>query len=67
MWLLMLVELLSLIPLLVLHGIAQPDTWRTTMWQVGYDHGWNSDPRMILYAYANYRPLPKIPMVWSQL
>ncbi|KAL2756574.1 hypothetical protein ACRALDRAFT_1069365 [Sodiomyces alcalophilus JCM 7366] len=65
-WLLTLAELLCLIPLLVLHGIAQPDTWRTTMWQVGYDHGWNSDPRMVLYAYANYRPLPTIPMVWSQ-
>ncbi|ROT39528.1 hypothetical protein SODALDRAFT_131894 [Sodiomyces alkalinus F11] len=66
MWLLMLAELLCLIPLLILHGIAQPNTWRTTLWQVGYDHGWNSDPRMILYAYANYRPLPEIPMVWSQ-
>ncbi|KAM0329208.1 hypothetical protein ACHAQA_004507 [Verticillium albo-atrum] len=66
MWFAMLAELICMIPLLVLFGIAQPNTWRTKMWQIGYDHGWNSDPRMILYAHANYRPLPNIPFVWSQ-
>ncbi|KAM0284261.1 hypothetical protein ACHAQH_002051 [Verticillium albo-atrum] len=66
MWLNMLAELICMIPLLVLFGIAQPNTWRTKMWQIGYENGWNSDPRMILYAHANYRPLPKIPFVWSQ-
>ncbi|KAG7101573.1 hypothetical protein HYQ44_018703 [Verticillium longisporum] len=66
MWFNMLAELLCMVPLLVLFGIAQPNTWRTKMWQIGYENGWNSDPRMILYAHANYRPLPKIPFVWSQ-
>ncbi|EEY21113.1 conserved hypothetical protein [Verticillium alfalfae VaMs.102] len=66
MWFNMLAELICMVPLLVLFGIAQPNTWRTKMWQIGYENGWNSDPRMILYAHANYRPLPKIPFVWSQ-
>lgn len=67
MWLLMFIELIVLIPNLVLHGLAHPDTWRTTMWEIGYENGWNSDPRMIIYAAANYRPEPTIPFVWSKL
>ncbi len=46
-------------PMLVLFGISQPDLYRTKMWQVGFDNGFNSNPNMILYAYANhglYRP-----------
>ena len=66
MWILMALELLGLIPILVLFGIEQPDLYRTKFWQIGYDNGLNSNPDMILYAYANHRPLPKIPFVWSQ-
>ncbi|TPX19096.1 uncharacterized protein E0L32_011257 [Thyridium curvatum] len=55
---LMLAELLGLVPILVLFGIAQPDMYRTTMWRIGNANGWNSNPNMILYAYANHRPLP---------
>jgi hypothetical protein len=63
----MLFELLGLVPILVLFGIAQPDMYRTKLWQIGYDNKFNSDPRMILYAYANHQPLPTVPLVWSQL
>lgn len=62
----MVIELAGTVPALALFGIASPDLYRTTMWQIGYQNGWNSDPREILYAYANYIPLPKIPFVWSQ-
>lgn len=65
-WILMAFELASLIPILVLFGIEQPDLYRTKFWQIGYDNGLNSNPAMILYAYANHRPLPTIPFVWSQ-
>jgi len=51
---------------LALFGIASPDLYRTQLWQVGSDNGFNSSPLQILYAYANYRPLPKTPFVWSQ-
>lgn len=65
MYLLMVAELAGLVPALVLFGIEQPDLYRTEFWRIGHELGLNSDPRMILYAYANHRPLPKIPFVWS--
>lgn len=63
---LMVFELAGTVAALTLFGIADPDLFRTTLWQVGADNGFNSSPKEILYAYANYRPLPKIPFVWSQ-
>ena len=65
-WIIMALELVGLIAVLVLFGIEQPDLYRTKFWQIGYDNGLNSNPNMILYAYANHRPPPKIPFVWSQ-
>jgi len=63
----MVFELIGLVPTLVLFGIAQPDLYRTKMWQIGFNNGFNSNPNMILYAYANHRPLPAVPFVWSQM
>lgn len=62
----MIPELATIVALLVLFGLAQPNTYRTLMWQIGYNNGFNSNPNMILYAYANHVPLPTIPFVWSQ-
>ena len=63
---LMVFELAGTIAALTLFGIADPDLFRTTLWGVGYDNGFNSSPLQVLYAYANYQPIPKIPFVWSQ-
>lgn len=60
------IELLIEIAALALFGIAQPDLYRTRLWQEGSDHGWNSNPNSIIYAYANYRPV-HTPLPWSQL
>lgn len=60
------IELAGSIAALVLIGIADPDLYRTNLWQIGYNNGFNSSPDEVLYAYANYRPVPKIPFVWSQ-
>ena len=65
MYWLMVAELAGLVPMLVLFGIEQPDLYRTKFWRIGFMEGLNSNPNMILYAYANHRPLPKIPLVWS--
>ncbi len=62
----MIPELLGTIGMLVLFGMEQPDLFRIQFWQIGFDHQLNSNPNMILYAYANHRPLPDIPFVWSQ-
>jgi len=63
---LMVFELAGTVAALAMFGIADPDLYRTRLWQVGSDHGFNSSPLQVLYAYANYRPPPKIPFVWSQ-
>lgn len=59
-------ELLGTIAVLVLFGVQQPDLFRTVFWKVGAELGYNSSPVILLYAYANHRPLPTIPFVWSQ-
>jgi hypothetical protein len=64
---LMVFELLDTVATLVFFGIADPNTYRTKLWQVGADNGFNSSPSLILYAYANYRPIPTTPMVWGAL
>jgi len=59
-------ELLGTVAVLVLFGVQQPDLFRTVFWNVGAQLGYNSSPVILLYAYANHRPLPTIPFVWSQ-
>lgn len=63
---LMLVELIGLVPILVIFGLAQPDLYRTDLWRIGFEHKLNSNPNMILYAYANYQPQPNVPLIWSR-
>jgi len=60
------IELAGTVAALALFGIADPNLYRTKLWQIGSDNGFNSSPKQILYAYANYRPLPRTPFVWSQ-
>ncbi|KAG5961847.1 hypothetical protein E4U58_004096 [Claviceps cyperi] len=62
---LMPLELIGLVPILVIFGIAQPDMYRSAMWKIGFENKLNSNPNMVLYAYANYQPLPAIPLIWS--
>ncbi|KAI4155409.1 MAG: hypothetical protein LQ340_001009 [Diploschistes diacapsis] len=62
---LFIVEFPLTVACLALFGIADPDTYRTSLWQEGANHGWNSDPIEILYAYANYKPIP-VPAPWNQ-
>ena len=51
---------------LVLFALANPDTYRTALWQNGSDRGFNSNPNEILYAYANYQPI-SAPLIWNSL
>lgn len=64
---LMAFELAGVVGLLVLFAISQTNPYRKEMWQIGFDHHWNSNPSMILYAYANHEKLPTVPFVWSTL
>ena len=58
-------ELIFTVPVLALFALADPNTYRTRLRQDGYDNGFNSNPLEVLYAYANHRELPKVPLVWS--
>lgn len=65
-WWLMGLELLGLVPILVIFGISQPDLYRTDLWRIGYLNGYNSNPNRVLYAYANYQPMPPVALVWTR-
>ncbi|KAI9764845.1 MAG: hypothetical protein M1840_007991 [Geoglossum simile] len=62
---LFLLEFAGIVTSLALFGIAAPNLYRTRLWSDGFNNGFNSSPAQILYAYANYRPIPKTPLVWS--
>ncbi|KAG6036936.1 hypothetical protein E4U41_005409 [Claviceps citrina] len=59
-------ELAGLVAVLTIFSLAQPDMYRSAMWEIGFRNKLNSNPNMVLYAYANYQPLPTIPLIWSQ-
>jgi hypothetical protein len=61
------VELGGTVAGLALFGISAPNTFRTNLWKDGAMNGFNSDLSLQLYAYANHRPVPPIPLIWSQL
>ncbi|KAI9783175.1 MAG: hypothetical protein M1816_001465 [Peltula sp. TS41687] len=63
---LLICEFAGVVAALALFGIAAPNTYRTALWKDGGLNGFNSDPKQIVYAFANHRPVPKTPMVWSQ-
>lgn len=65
-WCLIGLELIGLVPALVIFGIAQPDLYRTDLWRIGYLNGLNSNPNRVLYAYANYKPVPDVAFVWTK-
>ncbi|KAF2723942.1 hypothetical protein K431DRAFT_219043 [Polychaeton citri CBS 116435] len=61
---LFILEFFWTIAMLTLAGVADPNTYRTKLWQNGADRGFNGDPSIIMYSYANYKPIAT-PVVWS--
>lgn len=51
---------------LVVSCKAYPDEYRTLLWSTGGERGWNSNPRLRIYFYANHEEPPKIPLIWTQ-
>ncbi|KAI9655449.1 MAG: hypothetical protein M1831_004866 [Alyxoria varia] len=64
-WVLFAVEFAFTIPALALFALAQPDNYRTRLWQDGYFNRFNSNPTARIYAMVNKTPY-KTPLVWSQ-
>lgn len=45
---------------------AYPDRYRSLLWATGGTEGWNSDPELRIYFYANHQEPPEIPWIWKQ-
>ena len=60
------VEVLVCLVTFTLFCSAYPAQYRTRLWEIGGEHGWNSDPSLRIYFYANYQEPPEIPLIWSQ-
>jgi hypothetical protein len=66
MWTLITIELPLTVALLVLFGVADPDTYRTLLWLDGFENGYNSNPSQPVFNLVNGGKY-KEPLVWSQL
>jgi len=65
---LLVLEFLFTVDALTIFALAQPDEYRTRLWQDGADNGFNSAPSTRLYSFANHDTAGyKTPIVWSQL
>ncbi|KAI1422447.1 hypothetical protein F5Y12DRAFT_616030 [Xylaria sp. FL1777] len=42
-----------------------PESFRETLWLIGGEAGWNSNPRLRIYFYANYKEPPEIAFIWT--
>ncbi|KAI1133985.1 hypothetical protein F5Y05DRAFT_249496 [Hypoxylon sp. FL0543] len=60
------IELSLVIVTMSLLCCAYPEWFRKTLWEIGGEHGWNSNPRLRIYFYANHQQPPEIPLVWTQ-
>jgi hypothetical protein len=49
---------------LALYGIADPNTYRSRLWQDGFDNGFNSSPAQPIYDMVNGGK-GVVPLVWS--
>ncbi|KAF5878050.1 uncharacterized protein Bfra_000217 [Botrytis fragariae] len=63
---LMLIEVQLIIIIISLFLVGYPDATRKALWEEGGQHGFNSDPKMRIYFYANYLQPPEIPFIWSR-
>ncbi len=45
---------------------AYTNELRTTLWATGGEQGWNSNPRLRIYFYANHQEPPEIPFLWTE-
>ncbi|KAI5462870.1 hypothetical protein BGZ63DRAFT_412607 [Mariannaea sp. PMI_226] len=59
-------ELIIATATVILFSLAYPDRFRSRLWENGGEEGWNSNPKLRIYFYANHREPPAIPLIWSQ-
>ncbi|EHA51839.1 hypothetical protein MGG_05819 [Pyricularia oryzae 70-15] len=59
-------ELLFSLVVLLVTCKAYPDKYRTLLWSIGGERGWNSNLDLRSYFYANHREPPEVPLIWTQ-
>ncbi|KAK1759041.1 hypothetical protein QBC47DRAFT_457397 [Echria macrotheca] len=64
--LLLTIELALVITAICVFAHGRSSNLRTALWQTGGDQGWNSNPRLRIYFYANHREPPDIPFLWRE-
>ncbi|KAH6652504.1 hypothetical protein BKA67DRAFT_536242 [Truncatella angustata] len=60
------IEVVLMLVMVTLFCCAYSDHYRTSLWEAGGEKGWNSNPRLRIYYYANHREPPEIPLIWNQ-
>ncbi|KAI1102757.1 hypothetical protein F4804DRAFT_312129 [Jackrogersella minutella] len=60
------IEFVLVIATMSLLCCTYPERFRKTLWEIGGENGWNSNPHLRIYFYANYQQPPEIPLVWAQ-
>ncbi|KAF7959076.1 hypothetical protein EAE96_002593 [Botrytis aclada] len=61
-----LIEAQLIIIIISLFLVGYPEAIRNGLWEEGAQHGFNSDPKLRIYFYANYLAPPDIPFIWSR-
>jgi hypothetical protein len=63
---LLMIELCICLSLLILFALGYPERYRSKLWENGGVKGWNSNPNLRIYFYANHKEPPEIPLIWTQ-
>lgn len=59
-------ELLLIVVSVSLFAHGYPKNTRIALWEEGGAQGFNSNPKLRIYFYANHLDPPEIPFIWSQ-
>lgn len=62
----LLIEMLLIVVSISLLAYGYPDATRGALWEEGGIQGFNSNPQLRVYFYANYLDPPEIPFIWSR-
>ncbi|KAK4097133.1 hypothetical protein N658DRAFT_479468 [Parathielavia hyrcaniae] len=62
----LLLELLLIATALGVFAHGHANRLRTALWSTGGEHGWNCNPRLRIYFYANHQEPPPIPFLWTE-
>lgn len=60
------IELVVVVIALSVFAYGYTNNLRTALWTTGGEQGWNSNPRLRIYFFANHREPPAVPFIWTE-